>query len=782
MRLHAAVGAAAAAALCFVPLFDVLGYESSLALAVLASLAGIHLGLDQVWQARRAGIGSVGDAADARPGRAVLGLWGRAALGAAAALVLPPLVLLLNGLRVRNCAPWSGLAFYAMLPLLSAGCAAGLGTAAGLIGGGRLVGAGLAAAGAAGSLGLTAWRFLSGPAIYAYDPLFGYFPGALYDEAVAIQPAFFWARLTQALLVVAGLLSCAALLDGRRVRVSPRRCRVGLLAGALLLWGAFGGLFHLRGELGVYRDTAAVQQALSGERRTAHFVLRFAPGGAAAREIDLIAREHEFQYQQLRAALGVEPDWAPRQPVVSYLFDSAARKQELMGAANTYIAKPWRREIYLQHEGWPHPVLKHELAHVFLGAAGDPVLRVARDGLIPQPGMIEGAAVAAEWRGGKLTPHQAVKALREARREPPLEAVLGLRFLTLPSVQAYTVAGSFCRYLLERRGPAPLLQVYRAGGSAAAFQRAYGQPLAVLAAEWSRFIDAQVVAPAEREVQREIARRPAVFRKVCAHELAVRRRQAWAAVGRGEADAALGLLESVCQDDPGEPAYVLEYARLLWDAGRPDAAAAAARRLLEHPARTGVLVGQALALLGDAAWVAGDEPAADARYAQAQAQPGDESAVRLLTAKRLALSAAAGSAGPLLRGALLDAPQSGRGGARADRANGHDHALVLIDLIEAERRAPRLGLVPYLLGRQLYSRGGLAEAAAALQRSLDLGLPDERFVGQARRLLGQALLRAEQPQRARAVFAQLLESLAPTDAGGRVELAEWIARCDQTGT
>ena len=38
-----------------------------------------------------------------------------------------------------------------------------------------------------------------------------------------------------------------------------------------------------------------------------------------------------------------------------------------MGAADTYIAKPWRREVYVQAAGYPHPVLGHELMHVLAG-------------------------------------------------------------------------------------------------------------------------------------------------------------------------------------------------------------------------------------------------------------------------------------------------------------------------------------------------------------------------------------------------------------------------------
>ena len=38
-----------------------------------------------------------------------------------------------------------------------------------------------------------------------------------------------------------------------------------------------------------------------------------------------------------------------------------------MGAGGTNIAKPWRREIYLQDDVWPHPVMPHELAHIVAG-------------------------------------------------------------------------------------------------------------------------------------------------------------------------------------------------------------------------------------------------------------------------------------------------------------------------------------------------------------------------------------------------------------------------------
>ena len=63
--------------------------------------------------------------------------------------------------------------------------------------------------------------------------------------------------------------------------------------------------------------------------------------------------------------------------MTAFFFRDAADKKRLMGAGDTYIAKPWRREVYLQVAAYPHPVLGHELAHVIAGAFGQGPFHVA---------------------------------------------------------------------------------------------------------------------------------------------------------------------------------------------------------------------------------------------------------------------------------------------------------------------------------------------------------------------------------------------------------------------
>lgn len=797
---------AVALVLCAVPLFNLLGYESSLVLAIAAALAGVRQGVHAVQRSRLRLRPIDGERADTRPLAAVLRCYGRALAPALAMLVGPLAVLLLNSVRIRNCNYLGGLSFFLMLPVLSMAVAAAVGVAAGLWTRGPRAAFFCGYAVVVCSLLWAGWRFLGSPAIYAYDPFFGFYPGSLYDEEVAISAPFYWARLMHLAWSGFALTATAACLDGYTLEA-----HLGVFAGrlaakliAVVCLGLGATLFFRGGELGIYTDVAALDSFLSATQVTPHFVIHYRPGGAVARDLALYVREHELRYAQLRDQLGVEPSWRPGlvarllrleshgavspplpgsavPRIASYIFDSYEHKHRWMGAANTDVAKPWRREIYLNHDAWPHPVLRHELAHIFAGAAGDAVLRMAMIGALPQPGLIEGLAMAADFRAsqGGLSAHQAVKTLREAGLEPPLSAVMSLSFWRLPGQRAYQVAGSFCRFLLDEYGPARLLQVYHAGGRRADFERVYAMPFAQLQQSWVALTNQQPLDPKAREVEKERLRRPAVFHKVCAHELAVRRRRAREAVSRGDFSAAVALLRAVCLDDPDEPQHLAELMEILWGAGRWDESAQAAQALLVHPRCTTVLQGRAFTRLGDLAVARGDLAQAAQHYERADALPSDENTARQLAARRIALNQPA--AGPLLLTVLTGiAPGSTRHTAQpTSRPPERSEAVTAYLLTQAASLAPQLGLVPYILGRLLYQRGGYAESAAELARGLDLGLPDARFERQALLLLGQARLLGGDSPGALAAFARLRALLPAHELGQQLELADYRDRAER---
>src|SRR5439155_2909008 len=119
------------------------------------------------------------------------------------------------------------------------------------------------------------------------------------------------------------------------------------------------------------------------------------------------------------------------------------------------------------------------------------------------------------------TVHQEARAMVMAAdgRAPPVRSVVGAGFSALAGARAYTIAGSFCHFLLLTKGPERLRALYRSAGD---FQRVYGTPLEALEQAWRRFLEQQPLDPAERARAQERFRRPAIFQKVCARELAAR--------------------------------------------------------------------------------------------------------------------------------------------------------------------------------------------------------------------------------------------------------------------
>jgi hypothetical protein len=131
---------------------------------------------------------------------------------------------------------------------------------------------------------------------------------------------------------------------------------------------------------GFHTTAASLSDHLLGTRETEHFIIHYAPTSQTARDIELVAAEHEFAWDRLARQLG----WVPPWKIHSFVFPSPESKRALLGAGNTEVAPPWRGHIYLNEQPFPHRVMHHELAHAFSYSFGDPVF---------------GAAATIDWAG-----------------------------------------------------------------------------------------------------------------------------------------------------------------------------------------------------------------------------------------------------------------------------------------------------------------------------------------------------------------------------------------------
>ena len=168
----------------------------------------------------------------------------------------------------------------------------------------------------------------------------------------------------------------------------------------------------------------------------------------------------EFRYQQLQQILRRRA----QAPVTVWEFPSAEMKKALVGAGNTLYAKPWTREIFVQGDRFPSPHLRHEMAHVFAGAFGDPLFGIAwprfsfagrcRSRRLAM-GLVEGVAEAADASNPDGRRHHPRRGGGHDRRRAG--APVGRRwsapgFHTQAGARAYTIAGSFTTYLLATYG------------------------------------------------------------------------------------------------------------------------------------------------------------------------------------------------------------------------------------------------------------------------------------------------------------------------------------------
>src|SRR5262249_61594324 len=117
---------------------------------------------------------------------------------------------------------------------------------------------------------------------------------------------------------------------------------------------------------------------------------------------------------------------------------------------------------------YPHPVLGHELAHVIAGSFGHGPFRIAGDlgGYLPNPGLIEGVAVAASPDDEDLTDAQWARAMMQIGILPSMQRVFSLGFLGESSAKSYTLAGAFIGWMSEKWGMEAVRRWYGGGGGA----------------------------------------------------------------------------------------------------------------------------------------------------------------------------------------------------------------------------------------------------------------------------------------------------------------------------
>ena len=739
-----------------VPLFNLLAFESCAVLAIGISFAGAYMSVTCVHLLRRSLQVPSGSSR-----QTVITLFWRT-FGSNLTLLIAPLVILsLNALRVKNCDLSDGFAFFFLLPVISCAYA----TVAGLFFGfwmkRRWGGYSAYLVYIVVTFLTFVYNLVFHPPVFGFHAAFGYFPGPIYDEQISITGSLLIARGTALLLAWLFLsISIITLESGRRphpvltlnwrrvYRFQPRfaevypRIQLVVLACLLLL------IYLSRGELGLRPTRGYVERTLGGLHETEHFNIFYEKGSKVEREIEQIARDHEFRYAQLIDYLRTQPT----RKVNAYIYTSPEQKKRLIGAGHTLVEDPLGYGYHVNYEPFPHPIIKHELVHA-LTTDWHPFLKVSL-----KLGLHEGIAVAADWNEGKLTPHQWSRAMRKLGVAPSIEQIMGLGFWAQASSRSYMLAGSFVRYQVDTYGIAAFKRAFPTGN----FRAAYGKSLSELSNEWATFLDTVPLTAADLTIAEHRLKRGSIFQKRCAHEVAELSADAWKAYRQSDFERAIRLFIRIHEFDPDNPRHLRGLMHAHYRTEDYAQASHWARKIIAHPAATTRQVAEAKNVGGDLNWGIGKRESAQALYQEVFTLNASDALNREAYAKLETLSLESPRVQSHMKQVLIGEESN------TSRMN------LLHEVVDEK---PEWGLAHYLIGRQLHLNQEYTASKDYLVKAAAFGLPHRVMKIENTRLFAINLYHLRQYDVAIAQFRRLSED-DDLPLGSILNAEDWIERCE----
>ncbi|MFQ6039208.1 MAG: tetratricopeptide repeat protein [Candidatus Poribacteria bacterium] len=769
--IWAGILALTAIALTQIPLFNLLGFEFSVIISILIGLAAAHIAIAGINKIRGALPNQIRWIVYDSPVSIVISVYFWTLIANLSLLILPVITISLNAFRVKNCDFAEGFAFFGLIPVITCGYS----TAAGMFFGfllstrRRAYGAYLFYIFATILWGL--YNIIFHPPVFGYNSVIGYFPGPIYDEQVSIDSALVIARVTTIILTGVFLLLITNTLDfpqkprfanGLRLKLRNLyryRLSYNLLINRIPLSVfviAYALIFINQGDLGLRVSRSYIQERLGGRYETEHFNIYYEKGSEAEKEIELIAQDHEFRYYQLTRFFNLHP----REKIGSYIYTSAEQKKRLIGAKYTEIEDAINREIHLNYRSsFPHPTLKHELAHLFASYI-HPIWRMSL-----KIGLHEGIAVAADWDDGQLTPHQWSKAMYQLKVAPPVEKIMGaFGFWTESSSRSYTLAGSFVRFLVDTYGIEKFKKVFPTGD----FKKHYGKGLKDLVNEWKDFLKGQKLSSNDMAIAEYRFKSPGVFEKPCAHRRAELASKAWDYYNKENYSAAINLFERIYNSDTNNPRPLRGILYSYYYGKNYDKALDTAEKIINHPKSDAYFVAMAKNFTGNIFWQRGKIGEAKQIFTEIYNLHISDNYGREMSAKLESLRYSELS--DKMRDALIS------------KEKGSIRMLLLKEILEQH---PDFSLAYYLIGRQLYFEGKYPHSIEYLSMADNLGLPDESLTYENYRLLGEDYFYAEEYEKAISYFDKIIIPPAPFDKGGvngrclgEVNRAkDWIERC-----
>jgi len=373
------------------------------------------------------------------------------------------------------------------------------------------------------------FEFYFNPQVYFFNPIFGYFPGTIYDEGIKISGKLVAYRLINIIYFSAISITCYYSLK-KRLQI-PKN----VLATLILFTAAV--FIYLSPVLGYSTTNTSLRNTLSKKIETPHFTIYVNPD-YDDNFAKLISLEHEFYFSQLSEFFNKEPE----NKINSYVFASSEQKGNLFGSANADVAKPWLGQIYVSIESYKQ-TLKHEIAHIFSANFGTGIFKVADN---YNPALIEGVAVAADPVFDNNTiDYMAALAYENGYQVNLAYIFKGFNFFNKVSSISYIYSGSFTKYLIKNFGIEKFKKFY----SDMDFTRYYKIKIDSVIQKYIEYIKTFDLKYRKAKADYYFGRQT-IFQKICPRYIADRLENGWDAYSSNDYDESTIIFKEILNTAP----------------------------------------------------------------------------------------------------------------------------------------------------------------------------------------------------------------------------------------
>lgn len=357
------------------------------------------------------------------------------------------------------------------------------------------------------------------PQIYFYNPLIGFFPGTIYDEAIEVDLKLIVYRILNLLffsflfyLIFKALISNS----------------IYLLKAAWIYFIIVPTAFILSSsELGYSTTANRVFKDLDRTICTDNFEIHYS-SKMSDTLINVIALHHEFYFSELEKFF----QFKPSKKISSLIYLDGAQKKNLFGTENADVAKPWIPEIYITAENYDR-TLKHEIAHCFTAEFGGAVFKLA-DSF--NPSLIEGVAMAADpvYNSHDLD-FMAALAFSNKFEVNIEELFNSFNFFKQPSSLGYITSGSFIKFLIDKDGIDNFKKLY----TDMDFTKYYSKDLSLLIKEYKSYLQNKFAfGKASSHKANYYFGRKAIFYKDCPRYITKKINKGWKLLEENKLEAA----------------------------------------------------------------------------------------------------------------------------------------------------------------------------------------------------------------------------------------------------